>query len=196
MSTDVSERIKKLRENKGISQQKLAEMVFASRSTVANWETGRRVPDLMMLGRIAEALGVDIRDLIVESSDERVSPEVIVVDDERIILASCLDVIEKAIPDASIVGFTDQNDAVSYARANNIGLAFLDIEMGSKSGLELCKELLDINPHTNVIYITAHKEYAFDAWETGASGFLLKPPTVEEVKAQLKKLRYPVNGLI
>ena len=195
MSTGLPERIKRLRENKGISQKQLAEMVFASRSTVANWETGRRIPDLMMLRRLAETFGVEVGELIAESGEEHPVPEVIVVDDEKIVLAGCLEVIEKALPDASIVGFTNQHDAITYAKTNRISLAFLDIEMGSVSGLDLCKELLEIDPHTNVIYVTAHKEYAFDAWETGASGFLLKPPTVDEVKAQLEKLRYPVKGL-
>ena len=195
MSTDLSQKIKGLREENGISQQKLAEMVFVSRSTVANWETGRRVPDIMMLRRLAESLGTDIETLIEESSEDHGIPEVIVVDDEKIVLAGCLDVIEKAIPGATIVGFTGHDEALAYARSHSISLAFLDIEIGSKSGLDLCKELLKIDPHTNVIYVTAYREYAFDAWETGASGFLLKPPTVEDVKAQLEKLRYPIKGL-
>ncbi|MBR5718625.1 MAG: response regulator, partial [Clostridia bacterium] len=67
---------------------------------------------------------------------------------------------------------------------------FLDIEMGSVSGLDVCRELLKINPHTNVVYLTAYREYSFDAWDTGACGFMLKPIKPEDVKKQLKKLRY------
>ena len=72
-----------------------------------------------------------------------------------------------------------------------MALAFLDIELGKTSGLDLCRALLDINPRTNVIYLTAYIEYSFDAWSTGASGFMLKPLTPEGVRAQLKNLRYP-----
>ena len=57
--------------------------------------------------------------------------------------------------------------------------------------LELCRELLEINPRTNVVYLTAYSEYSLDAWSTGAIGFLLKPITPEGVREQLKKLRYP-----
>ena len=32
----------------------------------------------------------------------------------------------------------------------------------------------------NVIFLTAYREYALDAWETGACGFLVKPLTVED----------------
>lgn len=63
--------------------------------------------------------------------------------------------------------------------------------MGEKLGLDLCRELIAFNPCTNVVYLTAYMEYAFDAWSTGASGFMLKPITPEGVRAQLKNLRYP-----
>ena len=36
--------------------------------------------------------------------------------------------------------------------------------MGKTSGLDLCRTLLAINPRTNVVYLTAHIEYSFDAW--------------------------------
>ena len=76
-----------------------------------------------------------------------------------------------------------------------MSLAFLDIELGKTSGIDLCRTLLDINPRTNVVFLTAYSEYSLDAWSTGASGFMLKPITLEGVRAQLEKLRYPfVSG--
>ena len=77
-----------------------------------------------------------------------------------------------------------------------IALAFLDIELGRVSGLDLCREMLRIRPRTNVIFLTAFREYSLDAWDTGASGFLLKPLEVDAVKKQLAALRYPVGGLL
>ena len=87
--------------------------------------------------------------------------------------------------------FTKPSDAVEYAEDHRVDLALLDIEMGMISGLDVCRKLLDFNPRTNVVYLTAYRDYSFDAWDTGASGFLLKPLTPEGVKKQLKKLRYP-----
>ena len=72
-------------------------------------------------------------------------------------------------------------------------MAFLDIELGTSTGLDLCRSLLEINPRTNVVYLTAYGEYSIDAWSTGASGFMLKPITVEGVQAQLKNLRHPFS---
>ena len=72
-----------------------------------------------------------------------------------------------------------------------MALTFLDIELGKTNGLDLCKKFLEINPRTNVIFLTAYVEYSFEAWNTGASGYLLKPITAENLRAQLKNLRYP-----
>ena len=99
------------------------------------------------------------------------------------------------MPNAIITGFTRPSEAIEYAKTNLIALAFLDIEMGMSkiNGFDICRKLLEINPRTNVVYLTAYIEYSFDAWSTGASGFLLKPITAEGVRAQLKNLRYPFS---
>lgn len=85
-------------------------------------------------------------------------------------------------------------EAIDYARINRVALAILDIELGTASGIDLCRRLLDINPRTNVIYLTAFPDYSIDAWDTEASGFLVKPLTPDSVRAQLKRLRYPFTS--
>lgn len=119
------------------------------------------------------------------------SPNVILVDDREIILTGGLPVMEAALPNATIAGFTRPSEAIEYARAKRIALAFLDIELGKMSGPEPCQKLLEINPRTNIVFLTAYADYSFDAWKTGASGFMLKPLTPEGVREQLQTLRYP-----
>ena len=108
-----------------------------------------------------------------------------------------LPVLEKVLPKANLIGFTKPSEAVAYAKTNRVALAFLDIELGKASGLDLCRTLLEINPRTNVVFLTAYREYSVDAWNTGASGFMMKPITVEGVREQLKNLRHraPADGL-
>ena len=65
--------------------------------------------------------------------------------------------------------------------------------MGTTSGLDLCRTLLEINPRTNVVFLTAYPTYALDAWQTEASGFMVKPLTAEGVREQLTKLRFPFS---
>ena len=99
--------------------------------------------------------------------------------------------MEEALPEANIIGFSKGKEAIEYAKNNRVALAFLDIELQGMTGLGLCRDLLEINPNTNVIYLTAYNAYSLDAWGTGASGFMVKPITVEGVHEQMKHLRHP-----
>ena len=183
--------LKKLRNNKGLSQEALAEKIYVTKSAVSRWESGNRLPDAMMITRLSEVLEVDVNVLLSAAAESDELHNVIMVDDNNIVLTGSLPVLEEVMPGATITGFTDPSKAVKYAKENRVSLAFLDIEMGTISGLDVCRELLEVNPRTNVVYLTAYREYSFDAWDTGASGFMLKPITPEGVREQLKNLRYP-----
>ena len=192
MSTIFSKTLKKLRAESGISQLQLAERLFVERSTISRWESGNRIPDNRMIARISKLLDADINILLNAAAESDEFPNVIIVDDTKIILKGGIPVLEAVMPNAVITGFTRPSEAVEYAKINLIALAFLDIELGKTNGLELCSTLLEINPRTNVVFLTSYIGYAFDAWSTGACGFMKKPLTYEGVKEQLKKLRYPV----
>ena len=165
--------------------------MYVTRSTIARWENGSRLPSADMLSRLAQCLNVDLNTLMNDSTESVERNNVIMVEDRKIILTGALPILEEVLPNASIRGFIRPSEAIDYARTHRIVLAFLDIEMGKTSGLDLCRTLLEINPHTNVVYLTAYKEYSFDAWDTGACGFLVKPLTPEGVRSQLQRLRYP-----
>ncbi|MBP5207895.1 MAG: response regulator, partial [Clostridia bacterium] len=183
--------VKKLRTKCGLSQQALAEKMYVTKATVSRWESGVRLPDAIRITRLSEILGVDVNILLSAAAESDECPNVILVDDRKLILTGGLSVLEKVMPNATVTGFVDANEAVSYAKENRVSLAFLDIELREMTGLELCRALLDINPRTNIVYLTAYSSYALDAWTTGASGFMLKPITPEGVRKQLENLRYP-----
>jgi len=190
MNQTFSKTLRKLRTARGLTQSALAERLFVTRPTIARWESGSRLPDVVMIKRLSQVLGVDVDSLLsAAQSDE--CPNVILVDDRKLVLTGGLPILEEALPNASVTGFTDGDEALEFARSNRVALAFLDIELRGMSGLDLCRKLLEINPRTNIVFLTAYADYSLDAWATGASGFMLKPITVEGVKEQLKKLRYP-----
>ena len=194
MNMSFADTLKRLRTEKGLLQQELAKKLSVTRSTVSRWENGSRLPDVVIISRIAEVLDVDVNVLInaAVQSDDR--PNVIMVDDNKVILTGGMPIIEEVIPNANVTGYIKPSEAVEYAKANRVALAFLDIEIGNISGLDVCRELLKINPQTNVVFLTAYREYSFDAWDTGASGFIIKPLTRDGIKKQLEKLRYPFIG--
>ena len=187
-----ADNLKRLREKKGLSSSDLAAQMYVSRSTVSRWENGSRLPDAAMLSRLSEILGVDVDTLLAAAAQSEDCPNVILVDDIKPLVLGALPVLEEVMPHATVKGFTRSADAIEYAKANRVALAFLDIELGGASGLDLCRTLLEINPRTNVVYLTGYREYSFDAWKTGACGFMLKPLTPDSIREQLTKLRYPL----
>ncbi len=186
-----AETLKKLRKERGLSQTQLGKKMFVNNSTVARWENGSRLPDAAMIARLSKALDVDVSTLLSAAVESDESPNIVIVDDSKVILSDGLSVLEDVMPDATITGFIWPQEAIEYAKMNRISLAILDIELGTASGLDLCKTLLEINPRTNIVFLTAYPDYSLDAWDTEASGFMVKPLTPEGIRAQLRKLRYP-----
>lgn len=64
-------------------------------------------------------------------------------------------------------------------------VVFLDIQMPGKNGLELAQEL---HPLPELIFITAHDEYALRAFEVNALDYLLKPVQPQRLAETIKKL--------
>ena len=188
-----AETLKKLREERGLSQKQLGQQMFVNHSTIARWENASRPPDAAMILRLAKCLGVDANKLFRLAAQSEESPNIIMVDDSKVILSDGLAVLEEVMPGATVTGFIWPLEAIDYAKQNQIALAILDIELGTASGLDLCRTLLEINPRTNIVFLTAYPDYALDAWDTEASGFMVKPLTPEGVRTQLKKLRYPLS---
>ena len=60
MKDSFADTLKQFRTDKKLSQQQLADMLFVERTTIANWETGRRIPDAVLLLRISKCLDIDI----------------------------------------------------------------------------------------------------------------------------------------
>ena len=101
MSKSFADTLKLIRTEQGLSQQQLADKLFVDRSSIANWESGRRIPNALLITRIAETLGVDIGTLMTSVNDEQEArPRVIVLDDEKIILRGEMATLEKVMPNA------------------------------------------------------------------------------------------------
>ena len=129
-----AETLKKLREERGLSQKQLGQQMFVNHSTIARWENASRLPDAAMILRLAKCLGVDANNLFQLAAQSEDSPDVIMVDDSKVILADGLAVLEEVMPNATVTGFIWPPEAIEYAKAKRIALAILDIELGTASG--------------------------------------------------------------
>lgn len=119
--------------------------------------------------------------------------KILVADDEDIILKQLLDILKKVCPEAETVGFTRVDRLLEYAVDHVCDIAFLDIDMGSMSGIEIAKQLKIWYPHINIIFVTAYEEYMKTAFSMHVSGYLTKPVSEKDIVEELNNLRNPVE---
>ena len=61
---ELSEKIQKLRKERGMTQEQFAECLFVSRTAISKWETGRGTPNMESLQMIARVCGITLDELL------------------------------------------------------------------------------------------------------------------------------------
>ena len=108
---------------------------------------------------------------------------VLVVDDQELFRRG-LTMLLGAEPDLSVVGEAgDPAAAVALAAETAPDVALLDVRMPKGSGLGACMRIKEVSPTTRIIMLTVSDEEAdlYEAVKNGASGYLLKDSSIEEV---------------
>ena len=116
----------------------------------------------------------------------------LLVDDEKLALEALKKAVLGVLPESEVHPFQKARMALEYAEDNKIDIAFLDIDMPVISGLEMAKKLQEIYPNINIIFVTGFSEYALDAFNVYASGYLTKPVTEEGITGAINHLRHPI----
>ena len=191
----IGEMITTLRSRNRMSQKDLADCLYVDQSTVSRWERGIRFPDTALIEKMATRFGVDASVLLDAQLNREDLPRIIIVEDEPILLQDFCSTVEAAIRDTSVHPFRWASEALAFAGAQKVDIAFLDIELVGGNGLDLAWELLQCNPRCNIIFLTSHPEYAREALELFCSGYVMKPLSPAKIREQVSHLRYPVPGL-
>ena len=118
---------------------------------------------------------------------------IIVIDDERPALEMMVETLEKLCPNDEIISFNEARDFLNYDGKPSIDVAFMDIELGRMTGIELAIKLKKLAPSCNIIFVTSYSKYGADSFKARPSGYITKPYTEAEVKRELDNLRYPVE---
>ena len=111
----------------------------------------------------------------------------IIVDDEFNAREFLEKLLQRYFPDKFLVLALCESvdDAIHAIEKFNPELVFLDVQMPNKNGFQLFKELNKIN--FEVIFTTAHSEFAIDAIKCSALDYLLKPINYIDLLETVKK---------
>lgn len=126
---------------------------------------------------------------------------IVLIDDEQLAI-DVLEIILGDIEEATIVAtYTDAKRALVELVTIDVDVVFLDMEMGDIHGLEFAEDLMLKFPRVEVVFVTAHSQYAVEAFEVNAMDYLLKPVKIERLKKTMGKLqqklkRYQQNEVV
>lgn len=109
----------------------------------------------------------------------------ICLDDEKIILKGLLSMVNGHPLIKQAEGFTKPSEAVEWVKNNAVDIAFLDIEMFNKSGIEIAVEMKKYRPNLWVIFVTGYQQYALEAFSIHANGFLTKPADENDINREI-----------
>jgi two-component system LytT family response regulator len=114
---------------------------------------------------------------------------IVIIDDEALARRALRRVIERH-SDVEIVGeCSDGSEAVRVLQETHPDLIFLDIEMPRLSGFEVV-ERIKPNEIPHIVFVTAHEQYALDAFKVHAVDFLVKPIREEKISDVLQRVTH------
>ena len=112
-----------------------------------------------------------------------------VCEDEHILLEQLTDDIKNILNKYSVMYSIKAyaNGSALLAR-EKFDILFLDIAMQPIGGLELAKRLRARGDESKLVFITAHQQYAIDAYDVQAFHYLIKPVDLKKLETVLLKL--------
>ncbi len=124
----------------------------------------------------------------VPAADDKIALNILVADDEiniRKTLAVCLET-----DGHHVVAVSNFQDAVAEVARRSFDLAFVDLRLGTASGLDLIPALLAGAPWLKIIVITAYAsiDTAVTAIQRGASDYVPKPFTPDQIRLAVNKV--------
>ena len=113
--------------------------------------------------------------------------KIICVDDERSALQNLCRIVRTFPETESLRLFSSPVQAAEYAGQSKIDVAFLDISMPECNGIELANRLHMLDENIRIIFVSAHDDYAMDAFRADAIGYVLKPYTAADLRREFEK---------
>lgn len=116
----------------------------------------------------------------------------LIADDEPLLRAQLRARLVEAWPDLDIVAEAENGEqALEAIIAHKPDVAFLDIRMPVRSGIDVARQLDGL---CHVVFVTAYDEYAVTAFDEGAVDYVLKPVTPERIARVVARVKARLAG--
>lgn len=89
--------------------------------------------------------------------------------------------------------FEDGIEVLKFIQQNEVDVIFLDINIPSLDGVLLAKNISKFSKKPYIVFITAYREHAVEAFEIEAFDYILKPYSESRIISMLKKLEMSCN---
>ena len=119
-------------------------------------------------------------------------PTALIAEDEPLMRERLKEKLAEAWPELMVVAETgDGDEALALFDAHEPDIAFLDIRMPGRTGLEVAAAL---GSDCHVVFITAYDQYALGAFDAGAVDYLLKPVEPERLAQAVERLKRKLSA--
>ncbi len=125
--------------------------------------------------------------------------KILICDDDAVFLELLKKSVIKAAGDRirEIRTFVEKEQIEFYAaeHPNEAYIVFLDVELGENNGVDSAKRILNIQPNSQIIFVSAHDKYYLDVYEVDHIFFLKKPLEAEQLRKALKRAADKLEGV-
>jgi DNA-binding NarL/FixJ family response regulator len=115
----------------------------------------------------------------------------VIIADDHALFRRGLEMVLSSEPDIDVLGeANDGKEATELAVRDMPDLVLMDVRMPAHGGIEATQAIKDASPHTKILMLTISDEEddLYDAIKAGASGYLLKEISIEEVADAIRSV--------
>ena len=116
---------------------------------------------------------------------------VLVVDDEPPAVAELAYLLSRDPRVATVQTAGDGEEALRVLKNSPVDALFLDIRMPGLDGVEIAALLNKFATPPQIVFVTAHDEFALEAFNLHASDYLLKPVRTERLAEAVRRMAPP-----
>lgn len=115
---------------------------------------------------------------------------ILIVDDHEVVRDGVKTIFDEQAATIAFGDASTASEALQLASDHSWDIVLLDLSLGGRSGLEVLKELKQIQPRTPVLILSMHSEeqYARRAFKAGAAGYITKDSSRAELWKAIDKV--------